>query len=54
MLFYSYTTYIMAKANQGQGLDLQELLKQVKRHTNDNGSPEVQIVLLSISIAMLQ
>ena len=44
----------MAKKTDSAWLDLQSLLTQVKRHTNDNGSPEVQIVLLSISIAMLQ
>lgn len=46
---------IMAKkTDQKSGADLAELLVQVKRHGNDNGSPEVQIVLLSISIATLQ
>ncbi|MEY3232728.1 MAG: ribosomal protein [Candidatus Parcubacteria bacterium] len=43
----------MAKAT-AQNHDFAELLKQVKRHTNDNGSPEVQIILLSASITMLQ
>jgi small subunit ribosomal protein S15 len=33
---------------------LHDLLTKVKRHTNDNGSPEVQICLLSISINTLQ
>lgn len=45
--------YIMAKS-KNLDLDLTALLDQVRRHTNDNGSPEVQVVLLSISIAMLQ
>lgn len=43
----------MAKA-AAKNHDFAELLKQVKRHTNDNGSPEVQIVLLSESIFTLQ
>lgn len=44
----------MAKQSAQAGLDMAALLTQVKRHTNDNGSPEVQIVLLSMSITMLQ
>ena len=43
----------MAKTNTSQ-TSLEDLLQQVKRHTNDNGSPEVQILLLSISVSALQ
>jgi small subunit ribosomal protein S15 len=45
----------MAKANQkDQTIDMNALLAQVKRHNNDNGSPEVQIILLSMDITKLQ
>ena len=44
----------MAKAKTTDGIDMKELLVQVKRHNNDNGSPEVQIVLLSMDITKLQ
>ncbi len=34
--------------------ELQEFLKPFQRHDKDNGSPEVQIAILSFEISLLQ
>ncbi len=44
----------MAKAKLGDDVNMNDLLAQVKRHGWDNGSPEVQVVLLSMDITKLQ
>lgn len=44
----------MAKKKVTIEKDIKEVLEELKRHKQDNGSPEVQIALLTDQIATLQ
>lgn len=44
----------MAKKKTTSTKPIQELLDELRRHNKDNGSPEVQIAILTDQIALLQ